>query len=344
MRLYQSRFYELGPEQCPLPPYRARGWIADLRSLEVVKDGYDTPPTEAEENLNLKSIIHTEKLDDGRLKTIFAPEIIIQAPDRLVAQRAVNLITAAKVLMDGDFTSGDPTIATPDDLDDPEDLLGYDFDLELGFSSGTFGYATATRLAAKATQKKRWTHALIKHWLSLRTCNVPSIEHHPRYGDNFMVKKDPFDHAVMSQAITTGFSAIEELELNVKASEKRPSKIKGKWNPLVLNDLKKRLIMAKVNPEKRIPWIARIPPTRIEKKYSLPDGEPAPWAGYSNRDRMIKITDAIHRSELMRSRVSSHRMHSLTSSLTIYDVVNVQSVARRLLLDTLGFHKLARSK
>ena len=78
----------------------------------------------------------------------------------------------------------------------------------------------------------------------------------------------------------------------------------------------------------------------LEKKYPLPEGERPSWAGYSVRDRMINVVDAVHRASILRSRVSSHRMHSLTRSLTIYDVVNVQGLARSLLMDALGYDPL----
>ena len=331
MPLYRSRLYESSPGDSPTPPYRARGWTADLRPLEVVADHVGTAPAEANKRGHMRNIIHSETLDDGRLRTVYAPEIVITAQNRLTAQRAVNLITAAKVLMYGDFTSGDPTVATPDDPEELEDLSMYEY--QLGSSVCAPGYATATRIAAKATQKRKWAHALIKHWLSLRTCSTPTIEQHPHYGERFTVEQDPFNHAVMSQAIIAAFSAIEELGLEVRAGPDRPSKINGRWNPPVLDDLERRQVKAKVNPEGLVPWLVRSPPTRIERRYSLPHGQPASWARYSVRDRMVRIPDAIHRAGLLRSRVSSHRMHSLTRSLTIYDVVNVQGLARHLLTD-----------
>src|SRR5690349_5872700 len=83
-----------------------------------------------------------------------------------------------------------------------------------------YGLGTATALAAKATNRRRWTAALAKYWVSLRTCSVPAIEHHPRYGTQFSIENDPINHAVMAQAITTAFSVLEELDLHAKSKER----------------------------------------------------------------------------------------------------------------------------
>ena len=55
----------------------------------------------------------------------------------------------------------------------------------------------------------------------------------------------------------------------------------------------------------------------------------------------LQITDAIDYASWLRSKISAHRLSDLASSLSYYDVVNVQDLARRLLLEHLGFWKLA---
>lgn len=149
--------------------------------------------------------------------------------------------------------------------------------------------------------------------------------------------KDPINHAVLAQAIVAAFSAIEELDFEVKASPQKPSKIDGKWNPVVLEDLKSRLTRAGIRDSETIVWMLRIPNTRIERKYAPPKGDRPSWATFGVRDRLVPMVDAIHYSGLLRSRVSAHRMHDLTRSLSIYDVVNVQHLARKLILQGMGF-------
>ena len=63
-----------------------------------------------------------------------------------------------------------------------------------------------------------------------------------------------------------------------------------------------------------------------------------------NLDIYVKLIDAIAYASWLRSSVSAHRISRLSKSLTVYDVANIQHLARRLLLETLGFwnyhHKL----
>ncbi len=287
-----------------------------------------------------------EELPDGSVKCTFPPEIIIEAADHEAAQIASYLITAAKVLLDGDFSCGETPEVIPEDPSELEEMTPLEREeLKLGFSTLTGGYATAAAIAAKATQRRRWLYGLSKYWLSLRTCSVAAIEHHPRYGNRFTVERDPLAHVAMAQAITAAYSVLEELGMQVKASRDTPSTINGQWNPPVLRDLKARLGKGGVDLAHPVTWIIRNPPTRIERRKPPPPGARASWAGYSIRDRRVAPADAIAYASHLRSSVSAHASSSSTRSLTMHDVVNVQQLARRLLLEAMGFWKpLLRAK
>ena len=55
------------------------------------------------------------------------------------------------------------------------------------------------------------------------------------------------------------------------------------------------------------------------------------------RDCELEMIDAIRIASFLRSKISSHKMNPLVTSLTSYDVENVRMLARRLLLGALGF-------
>lgn len=171
----------------------------------------------------------------------------------------------------------------------------------------------------------------------LKTCSVEALEHHPRLGRKFTVHDAPFEHAVMAQSIVAAYSAVEELGLEVRANAQRPSKVNGQWNPVVLGDLQTRLAAAGINFDKPLLWLVRNSPTRIERRHPPPSGNRLSWTRYEVRDREVQIVDAIHYAGLLRSRISAHRMHDLTRSLTLHDVSNVQLLARRLLLESMRF-------
>ena len=336
MALYRTRLFEQGPDDTPKPPYNGRGWKATYRYLEVDAANWFSHG-EARQHHHQTVIVSSEPLPNGDRRLRFAPEIIIEAPDRPAAQRAANLITAAKTLLDGDFMCGDALAVVPDNPENLEDMDAFDYERAISANIGAYWYGTAAAIAAKATRRRRWVFSLVKYWLSLQSCSVPVIELHPTHGTRFMVERDPINHAIMAQAIITAYSAIEALDLQVKASPENPSKKDGRWNPSVLEDLQARLGQQGINLDEPLVWTLRNSPTRIERRHKPPAGPRASWARYSIRDREVTLVDAINYASLLRSRVSSHGTHSLTRSLTMHHVENVQHVARRLLLESIGF-------
>ena len=169
---------------------------------------------------------------------------------------------------------------------------------------------------------------------------MPRMEFHPRYGSTFPVESDPVDFATIAQAIVTAFSAIEELDLQVKASAENPSRHGKKWNPKVLCELETRLQKAGIDFDEPFAWTVRGGRTRIERDFPPLSGERASWSQYGIRDRSVSLVDAISYAGLLRSGVSAHRISRRTRSLRGYDVHNVQDLARRLILETMGFWRV----
>lgn len=339
MAIYRTRFFEAEPESGPRPPHVARGWTARYRFKSEINPDFDPPVWDR--HRHMATIVKSKRLPRGRIKIVYAPEIVLEAPNRRAAQRAVRLISAAKALLDADLSFGEMHNAAPDEGNDLEDLLPPEYEEIINTAVSTHGLNFATAIAAKATRRRKWVHGITKYWLSLKTCSVGALDHHPRLGRKFTVHGDPFEHAVMAQSIVAGYSAVEELGLEVKANAQRPSKVNGQWNPTVLSDLQSRLAAAGIDLSKPLIWLVRNSPTRIERRHPPPSGTPLSWTRYEVRDRQVQIVDAIHYAGLLRSRISAHRMHDLTRSLTLHDVSNVQLLARRLLLESMGFWGLA---
>jgi hypothetical protein len=73
--------------------------------------------------------------------------------------------------------------------------------------------------------------------------------------------------------------------------------------------------------------------------------QPAPWSAWRVRDDEMELVDAVALSSFLRSKISTHRANKrLLRVLSVYDVANVQFLARRLLLETLGFWKYGKSR
>lgn len=258
------------------------------------------------------------------------------APDMLVAQRAGNLIVAAYALLDGQILFTDEVTALPVDTEELNTLPEFARYRKSQFATTSY-LAKAAAIAAKISHRRAQTYALLKYFQSLKTASVPWIETHPHYGKKFSVEKDPYSHVLFAQAITAAYSCLEELGLEPRGSEKNPTFLPNQdWNPKVRENLEARLSAQGVDVGQDFPWLVRGAPTRIELRGRRLVGQKSSWSQFEVRDRDIQLIEAIARARWLRSRVSARKLSNLTGSLTIYDVLNVQNLARRLILEAAG--------
>jgi hypothetical protein len=259
-------------------------------------------------------------------------EIMILARDLATAERAFNqLIAAMAVLQSGITFCPEP------------------FTVELrqqGESRGVPSYMStnciigACLLANRASRKRAMSYALHKLHLSYRSISPHIRDLDPSsFPRRFGVHKDPIFHVYLANAITLAYSAIEEMGLEIRANERIPMRMPdGQWNPKIRLDLETRLQAAGIDLNEAHIWTLRGPKTRIERK-GRPVGTSKPsWSrGPIVRDINMPVIDALAMARWLRSRTSTHRFTDTARSLTAYDVHSVQSLARRLLMESLGF-------
>jgi len=291
----------------PLPPFKGAGW--DISFIEERR----YPP----------------RLRNGR-------EIIINSKSWHRAQYALNLILSSILLYSGNPPLIEMDLVAHND-EEPEfyDPLYRKAITEKYMS--TLDIPAACAIAAKVSRKRKWVYALTKYKFSTSLYGVFHVDLEPFKSSHLAVSPFPEDHVMFSHAIVSAYSAIEDLGLEVRASQKRPSRINGKWNPIVRNDLEDRLEIANINLDETILWTIRGPMRKIEKTRGLPVLENASWARGPVRDAEIKIIDAIAYSDWLRDCVASHGVKELTKVLSPYDVVNVQHLTRRLILESIGY-------
>jgi hypothetical protein len=249
----------------------------------------------------------------------------------------VDLVNGCRVLVNGDpdlLAEVQPVAhndGEPDWMDDAVRKAIPDFVMSQPW------LPTACAVAAKASRRRAWTYAIARYKLSLEQFGIHHIDTDPRYGNYHPVSAHPDDHVRFSHAILAAFGAVEDLGLNVPAGAGRPSRIDGAWNPEVLADLESRLRDARIEPSETFVWTVRRPARRIERRRPFPVGPSPTWAGGPVRDRHVKVTDAIGYSDFLRDRVAAHGATPMTRSLSPYDFMNVQRLARFLLLTSIGF-------
>ena len=292
----------------PIPPYRGKGWY-----ISLVKERCDPP------------------------KLRYGNEVVIYANSWIPAQRALNLILSSINLYSGYsdlFNIG----LIAHNKGEPEFLESEYRKIVTEKYHSEQNIPIACSIAAKVSQRIKRVYALAKYKYSRSVYTVnPHEELDPFRSPHLLLSEFPSDHVMFSYAIISAYSAIEELGLEVRASDKKPSIINGNWNPEVKVNLEERLIKSGINHREPILWISRGPKRKIEKTKRIPVITKAPWAEGLIRDSEIAIIDAINYSSWLRSRVASHKSNDLTKRLSPFDVINVQNLVRRLLLESLGY-------
>lgn len=267
-------------------------------------------------------------------------EVIIEAKNINNAIRASKLIFASLILIDS-------YVLMIDEIPVVTAILGNEKNKEYFFTTYDFkrpDIPLACMIACKSSFKNSYSYALFKYKLGCSLHSDAIIDLDPIHSPYY--KSSPFvdDKIRMGQAIILFYSVIEELGLEIRASNKKPSFINGKWNPEVKEELEMRLKKSGINIDDESYWNLRSTPTKIERnlrkqnKLSLLDK--AQWAYGYTRDSKIKVIDAILLTSWMRSCVVSHKLSKsnyLVNSISTYDVANANHLARRLLLEALGY-------
>jgi hypothetical protein len=263
-----------------------------------------------------------------------AAELLIFARDRDLAQRAANLVFAALVTYEGQLFALEGLAALPDDESERKKLA---FNEDHRESCAQHGVIPAALLAARLSKRRRAQHAAMRFLISKRICSVHNMDTHPRYGRWFGVENDPLNHVLFAQAIVTAYAALEDLELEIRASRDKPSKLpNGEWNPAVKEDWETRARAEGIEKGRKQVWLARGQKSRVERARPYPSGETLCWTGGQNRDRKIDLFEAIAHADWLRDKAAAHALSKISSGIKMLDVDNIQGLVRRLILETTG--------
>jgi hypothetical protein len=256
-------------------------------------------------------------------------EVQISSEDLDQAYIASNALVAAMAVSDGNSTF------IPDDQIDLVEV-----------NSGPAPYVLGRQLnrpillASKACVDRAIHYALHRLALSYRSASVHHVDLDPIESPrNFTSSVNPYVHVHLANAISLAYSAIEQLDLIVKASRDTPSRMEdGSLNPAVRKDLEERLKSRGIDIIEPQLWTLRGPPTVIEIKRPPPASKlPSRWRNPDVRDREVDLLECINDAGWFRNNFGFHGLSSeLAPHVTIYDVFNVQHVARRLIMASAG--------
>jgi hypothetical protein len=201
------------------------------------------------------------------------------------------------------------------------------------------GLLDACKLANRASKARSMTYALHKLALSYQSSSPHMMDLHPRQSPRlFGIQTDPIFHVYLANAVTLAYSSIEDMGLEIRASQKIPSKMPdGTWNPKVKADVEARLTKAGIDISRPHIWTLRGPKTRIETIRPPPSAGKPSWSRGRVRDVNVRLIDALALASWLRSTIATHGFSRTARSLTVYDAYNVQSLARRLIMKKFGF-------
>ena len=302
----------------PSAPYKGKGWII---------------------NFEKSPVISRSGLVNYGNKTKKQKEVIINACNYSSAQNALEMINSVYMLISAEPSFAEVEFVIPKDKEELIKLFPYELSRPHRCTMGTSHFPLACMIAAKASFKRSHKYALAKFRFASKLHSIFRVDIDPSHATEHL-GISPFIeiHIRFAYSIVAAYSAIEEIGLEIRASVNSPSMIDGKWNPKVKNDIEERLRRVGIDSNEKFPWDLRGKPTRIEKSKQLPSRGRCDWAGGPYvRDCELEMIDAIRIASFLRSKISSHKMNPLVTSLTSYDVENVRMLARRLLLGALGF-------
>ena len=292
---------------CPSPPFKGRGWHIEYHDY---KD---------------KHRIDTQK------------EVIIFAANRLTAQKTLNLILNCLELYSGQPTSPFADLSLLAYSEEDHEFINSEEFKDYKFSYfSTSSIPVACLLASKICKKKKYIYALAKYNFSVTLYSQYGVDLEPWSAPHLPISQHPEDHIAFCHAIIAAYSVLEELGLEVRANHQNPRILNGEWNPKVKKDLEARLEKAGVNLSEKFLWAIRGPKRKLEAKKQIPIYEKMSWSFGPVKDATVDILEAIAYASWLRSKVSSHKTKEITASISPYNVINCQSLARRLILESHG--------
>jgi len=203
------------------------------------------------------------------------------------------------------------------------------------------GIVDVAGLAARLSRRRKWTQAAYFHLASVYLINIDSIDLHPGERDASFFHTPHLMHRVWeAQSLFAAFQVVELLDLAVKgARADRPSVVAKKWDPGIRKDLEERLGTIGIEPTQTMSWAVRGRRKGLRPKLQdrTSESRPSRWASGDIKDETIPFVDAINRAHWLRSNVSAHRTSNVLSKLSLLDALNVQHLARRLLMNAVSF-------
>jgi hypothetical protein len=256
-------------------------------------------------------------------------EIVIYSGSFSRAQAALSLILDAFTVLNGGNWWSDDFVAIPADKAERAKCIPNPRDMSRSLSTATLWEACA--VAALASRTKRLAYALALYRLSAYIHANQPMDLDPGNFPYEHRSSNLRDQVRFAYAIVTAYAVIETLGCALH----QEAFCDGKWVPDKRREIESRLTSLGVNLEETLVWHVRGSPTKLEAARTIPAVRSAPWFRHPIRDLEVNVVEAIAYLRWLRARAGAHDVTKMAYLLSIHDVANAQSLARRLLSSTI---------
>lgn len=270
--------------------------------------------------------------DDIRRFASSQEEIVIHAKTAERAQMVLTLILDSWTVLNGVLPTADELVVIPKDCEERKQWE-LESSLNLGEAWNASGFPLSCLIAQKASMKRKLVYAVSLCRQSFALHANEMVDLVPGLFPYQHRSLNPRDHVRFAYAIVTAYAALEQLGLSLHGECFR----NRTWIKEKRDELELRLTKARININDMVLWTLRGGKTKLEAKRPPTIVRKCSWARGQVRDCKVHFVDAIADLRWFRSRVAAHDIDSLASVLSVHDVANAQGLARRAVLESMGF-------
>jgi hypothetical protein len=277
-----------------------------------------------------------QKLDDDIRRSIAScpEEIVIHTQNAQRAQAVLTLVLDSWSVLMHSLPSADDLVVIPEDSEERREW-GCDSLLDQGQAWSASGFTLSSLIAQRASMKRKFVYAIALYHESLALHLSLDVDHMPGLFPYQHRSINPRDHVRFAYAIVIAYAVLEQLGLSLHGECFRNKA----WIIEKRSELEQRLKNAGIKLNETLMWTLRGGKTKLEAERPPTIVRKCAWSCGQIRDCQIEFVDAIADLRWLRSRVAAHDVDILASKLSVHDVRNAQLVARRAILESMGFDK-----
>ncbi len=277
------------------------------------------------------SVVSEPKPDsESRMQYEHGNEVVILARTAMRAQAGLDSILDGWTVLNTCLPGIDDLYVIPEGNTERETYLPKHF---ADSTWSALGFPFSCRIAQLSSMRRPLSYALALYHQSLALHHNEGVELDPALFPYRHRSTSHRDHVRFAYSIVLAYAVIETLGLALHGDAFG----RRGWIPEKRAEFENRLTRTGVDIEKPVTWLMRGGKTKLEATRPPTVLQKCDWSYSSVRDCQVSVVDAIADLRWLRSGVAAHKISKLAFHFSAHDVSNAQSLARRLILNKLGY-------